>query len=75
MIQHHATKFGTLASVILAIPAIGFAGTSGKDVKPVIEKCKESCITGDIGIDALDGQPDRTTNDSDGNGRTGGAAH
>ena len=51
MIKHPVTKIGTLAAAILAIPAVGFAGPSGKEVKDVVEKCKESCITGDIGLD------------------------
>ena len=48
-------KLGVLSTAILAIPAISFAGTAtaGKDDKDhkMIEKCKESCISGDIGID------------------------
>ena len=51
MIKHPVTKIGALAAAILAIPAVGFAGTHGKEVKDVVEKCKESCITGDIGLD------------------------
>ena len=52
-------KLGVLSTAILAIPAISFAGTSysgGKDYKDhksPIEKCKESCISGDIGIDVV----------------------
>ena len=47
------TKFGALAAAILVLPSIGFAGTSTKEVKAVVEKCKESCITGDIGINVV----------------------
>ena len=50
-------KLGVLSTAILAIPAISLAGTtySGKDYKGKnpIEKCKESCISGDIGIDIV----------------------
>ena len=50
-------KLGVLSTAILAIPAISFAGTAsaGKDYKDhkMIEKCKESCISGDIGIDVV----------------------
>lgn len=42
-----------LVAAMLAIPAIGFAGTGAPvtESKAVVEKVKESCITGDIGID------------------------
>ena len=50
-------KLGVLSTAILAIPAISFAGTAsaGKDYKDhkMVEKCKESCISGDIGIDIV----------------------
>ena len=50
-------KLGVLSTAILAIPAISLAGTatSGKDFKDhkMVEKCKESCISGDIGIDVV----------------------
>lgn len=42
----------SLIAAMLAIPAIGFAGTAAPAKETtVIEKVKESCITGDIGID------------------------
>ena len=41
----------TQLSVLLALPALCLAGMSGKETKAVIEKCQESCITGDIGLD------------------------
>ena len=53
MTKHHVAKLGALTTAILAIPAISLAGTSGKDMKPVIEKCKESCITGDLGVNVV----------------------
>ncbi len=51
-------KLGVISTAILAIPAISLGGTSysgGKDYKGKnpIEKCKESCISGDIGIDIV----------------------
>ena len=50
-------KLGVLSTAILAIPAISLAGTAsaGKDYKDhkMVEKCKESCISGDIGIDVV----------------------
>ena len=54
MTKQSIAKFGVLSAAILAIPAISLAGTAsaGKDKNP-IEKCKESCITGDIGIDIV----------------------
>ena len=51
MMKHSIAKVGILTAAILAVPAISFAGTSAKEMKTVVEKCKESCITGDIGID------------------------
>ena len=32
------------------LPGVSYAGKEVKEVKEVIEKCKESCITGDIGL-------------------------
>ena len=51
MIKQSIAKVGILTAVILSVPAVSFAGTTGKDMKAVVEKCKESCITGDIGLD------------------------
>ena len=51
MTKQSIAKFGILTTAILALPTISFAGTASKDYKPVVEKCKESCITGDIGLD------------------------
>lgn len=57
MSNQFIAKLGVLSTAILAIPAISLAGTAsaGKDYKDakVIEKCKESCISGDIGIDVV----------------------
>ena len=51
MTKHHIAKLGILTTTILAMPALSFAGTSSKEMKAVVEKCKVSCITGDIGLD------------------------
>ena len=48
---HPMTRFAVLTAALVAVPTIGFAGTSVKETKAVIEKSKESCITGDIGLD------------------------
>ena len=53
MTKHSIAKLGILTTAILALPAISFAGTASKDYKPVVEKCKESCITGDLGINIV----------------------
>jgi hypothetical protein len=52
MTKQSIAKFCVLAGMI-AIPAVSFAGTESKEVKEVIEKAKESCITGDIGINVV----------------------
>ena len=51
MTKPRISKIGILTTTILAIPAISFAGTPAKEAKTIVEKTKESCITGDIGID------------------------
>lgn len=53
MTKHSIAKVGILTAAIMTIPALSFAGTAGKDMKAVVEKCKESCITGDIGINMV----------------------
>jgi hypothetical protein len=56
MTKHSIVKFCALAAGILSIPAVSLAGTqmaSGKEVKDVVEKAKESCITGDLGINVV----------------------
>ena len=53
MTKHSIAKLGILTTAILAMPAIGFAGTPSKEMKAVVEKCKESCITGDLGINVV----------------------
>lgn len=51
MTKTRIPKLGILATAILAIPAISFAGVPAKEMKKVVEQVKESCITGDIGLD------------------------
>ena len=51
MTKTRISKLGILATSILAIPALSLAGTPAKEMKKVVEKTKESCITGDIGLD------------------------
>ncbi len=46
-------KFGALTAAVLVIPSVSFAGTDAKEMKQVVEKCKESCITGDLGINIV----------------------
>jgi hypothetical protein len=53
MITNRIAKFCVLTAGIMTLPAISFAGTPAKEVKEVVEKCKESCITGDIGINVV----------------------
>lgn len=53
MIKQSIAKVGILTAAILSVPAISFAGTTGKDMKAIVEKCKESCITGDLGINVV----------------------
>jgi hypothetical protein len=52
MTKQIIAKFCVLAGII-AIPAVSFAGTESKESKQIIEKCKESCITGDIGVNVV----------------------
>lgn len=55
MTKHSIAKFCALAAGVI-LPSLSWAGTevesSGKEVK-VVEKSKESCITGDIGINVV----------------------
>lgn len=53
MTKNHIAKFCVLTAGILALPTASYAGTDTKQMKEVIEKCKESCITGDIGINVV----------------------
>src|SRR4051812_1342762 len=52
MIKHSIAKFCTLAASVIVIPTVSWAGTetAGKEMKQVAPICKESCISGDIGV-------------------------
>jgi hypothetical protein len=52
MTKHSIAKFCALAGMI-AIPVVSFAGTESKASKEIVEKAKESCITGDLGINVV----------------------
>jgi hypothetical protein len=52
MTKQSIAKFCVLAGMI-AIPAVSFAGTESKASKEIVEKAKESCITGDLGINVV----------------------
>ncbi len=53
MFRTTTAQRSALIVAMLAIPASGMAGTDApsKEVKSVVEKVKESCISGDLGID------------------------
>jgi hypothetical protein len=52
MIHSRIARLGVLTTaLVVALPAFTFAGVAAKETKNVIEKAKESCITGDIGLD------------------------
>jgi hypothetical protein len=53
MTKQSIAKFGALTAAVLVIPSVSFAGTEAKASKEVVEKCKESCITGDLGINVV----------------------
>ena len=53
MTQKIPTRSLICAATILALTASSFAGTASKEMKSVIEKTKESCITGDIGVNVV----------------------
>jgi hypothetical protein len=55
MIQRRLIQLGILSTAILAIPAVSFAGplAPAKEYKQPVERVKESCISGDIGIDIV----------------------
>lgn len=55
MTKQSIVRFSTLAAALLALPAMSWAGTvaEGKETKAVVEKAKESCITGDIGVNVV----------------------
>jgi hypothetical protein len=52
MTKHSIAKFCALAAGIM-LPTLSWAGTPSKEVKNVVEEIKESCITGDLGINVV----------------------
>lgn len=55
MTNYSMVKSSILIAGILALPTLSFAGTqmAGKESKDVVEAVKESCITGDLGINVV----------------------
>ena len=53
MTKNPIARLRILTTAILALPALSLAGTSSKEMKAVVEKCKESCITGDLGVSVV----------------------
>lgn len=55
MTKHSIAKFCALAAGALVFPSLSWAGTvsAGKESKPVVEQVKESCITGDLGVNIV----------------------
>ena len=53
MKTHLIKTLRILTTSILAIPAIASAGTATAGKETPIEKCKESCISGSLGIDVV----------------------
>jgi hypothetical protein len=52
MTKQSIAKFCALATGVL-LPTLSWAGTPAKETKNVVEEVKESCITGDIGINVV----------------------
>jgi hypothetical protein len=46
-------RLGVLTTALISLPAFSFAGEPAKEMKTVVEKAKESCITGDLGINVV----------------------
>ena len=53
MTKNRIAKFCVLTAGILTLPVVTYAGKEVKETKEVIEKCKESCITGDLGVNVV----------------------
>jgi hypothetical protein len=50
MSKHSLAKLCTLAAGIVALPIASHAGMEAKAPTPLVEKAKESCISGDLGV-------------------------
>ncbi|MEQ1858579.1 MAG: hypothetical protein ABMA13_01435 [Chthoniobacteraceae bacterium] len=53
MTKTNIAKFCALTAGILSLPVASYAGKDMKAPKEIIEKCKESCITGDLGVNIV----------------------
>jgi hypothetical protein len=53
MTKQSIAKLFVLAVGVAAVPSLSQAGTAAKEAKPVVEQVKESCITGDIGMNVV----------------------
>ncbi len=53
MINKLPTRALVCAATALCFTATTHAGSTGKEMKSVVEKVKESCITGDIGVNVV----------------------
>ncbi len=49
----HLPIFCALSASIFALPDASFAGVQDHEIKSPLEKTRESCITGDIGVDVV----------------------
>lgn len=53
MTQPNIAKICALAAGILVLPTVSFAGTAATEAKPIVEQVKESCISGDLGVNVV----------------------
>jgi len=53
MTNQSIAKFCTLAAGLLVLPAASYGGQEIKEAKEIVEKAKESCISGDLGINVV----------------------
>lgn len=53
MTKQSIAKLFVLAVGVAAVPSLSQAGTAAKEAKPVVEQVKESCITGDLGVNVV----------------------
>ena len=53
MTNSRIARLGVLTTALAALPAFSFGGEPAKEMKTVVEKAKESCITGDIGVNVV----------------------
>jgi hypothetical protein len=53
MTKKSIAQFCTLAAGMIVLPSASYAGQEIKEAKEIVEKCKESCISGDLGINVV----------------------